>query len=528
MIGSISKVRPCAHSHYYKYCSARNPSDLARVDRNYKKDLQNGKFDFDLSNLTSMSDFFNGSKDILEFKQNTGKITNIYRAFNGCTNIKEIELKNTALIGQCSQSFYYCHNVEKIKINDEYGMGKVTLLHYFAERCWKLKEFTGQYFENCTSGNNVFGECTSLTKFDCGLPALQQTNNAMSFFYGCPLTEIKFPIDEDGVCIYKSHKEQAVIDGVPQYEYLTLPKLSNAPVMFSGCRLDKPTTLSILNSLKTYTSGSHLLTIGIHQDLLFDKDINTALKKVCLNYVTNPEMYGVEFTEEVTNDKKWTLTIGWNGTYTENATPQPAYNNLDVELPDGYQLCNYLEDDGTQWIETNYVPGNETGLYVVAKQTTYNDGYPMGSGSDTKGICAPKVLTNSVSGFCFSGYLSNATRNVFNNRYYYGFTNWLNSRKGEWRIGPYYSSGAVNNLSFTPTNSIHIFRSNMSGLSGWGSRLWKGRVYRAKISEGTEIIRDFVPCLNPSGKPCMYDIINGTEYINQGTGADFAYELYEA
>lgn len=526
MIGSISKVRPCAHSHYYKYCGAKNSSDLATVAKNYKNDLRNGKFDFDLSNLINMANFFNGSNEILEFKQNTGKVTNISYAFNGCKNIKEIELKNTALNGRvCDQAFYYCNNVEKIKINDDYGMGKVTILHYFAERCWKLKEFTGQYFENCTTGNNVFGECIALTKFDCGLPALQTTNSAMSFFGGCPLTEIKFPIDEDGICIYKSHKQQAVIDGVPQYEYLTLPNLSNGPTMFSGCRLDKPTTLSILNSLKTYTSGSHLLSIGIHRDLLFDKDINTALKKVSLNYATNPELYGIEFTEDVTTDKKWQLTIGWNGTYTENVVTQPKYNNSDVELPDGYQLCNYLEDDGTQWIETNYVPDNETGLYVVAKQITYSDGYPMGSGYDAKGICAPRVLTNSSSAFCFNGLLSNGTRDIFANRYYYGFTNWLNSRKGEWRIGPYYISGAVNNLSFTPTNSIHLFKSNMNGFSG--TRLWKGRIYRAKISEGTEIVRDFVPCLNPSGKPCMYDIINGVEYINQGTEADFTYELYE-
>lgn len=331
MIGSISKVRPCAHSHYYKYCNAKNSSDLARVDRNYKKDLRDGKFDFDLSNLTNMSNFFEGSGDILEFKQNTGKVTNITKAFNSCTNIKEIELKNTALNGQvCTQAFYYCHKVEKIKINDEYGMGKVTQLNYFAERCWKLKEFTGQYFEKCIYGSNVFGECWSMSKFDCGLPALQQTNNAMSFFHGCPLTEIKFPIDEDGVCIYKSRKEQAVVDGVPQYEYLTLPKLSTAPVMFNGCRLDKPTTLSILNSLKTYTSGTHLLTIGIHKDHRYDPDVNIALKRCQNSYITPIEEYGATLPETITTDKGWTLTVQWNGTATENAYPEPTLKSYDI------------------------------------------------------------------------------------------------------------------------------------------------------------------------------------------------------
>ena len=55
---------------------------------------------------------------------------------------------------------------------------------------------------------------------------------------------------------------------------------------------------------------------------------------------------------------------------------------------------------------------------------------------------------------------------------------------------------------------------------------YTGYIYRAKISQGTEIVRDFVPCLDTDGKPCMRDVINGVDYYNQGTGADFEYELY--
>ena len=244
---------------------------------------------------------------------------------------KEIELKNTSLSGQvCMQSFYYCNNVEKITINDEFSMGKVTQLNYFAERCWKLKEFTGQYFEKCIYGSNVFGENWELKKFDCGLPALQQTNNAMSFFSGCPLEEIKFPIDEDGVCIYKSKKQQAIIDGEPQYEYLTLPKLTTGPVMFDRCKLNKPTLLSILNSLRTFTSGSHLLTLGIHIDHKYDPEVNIALKKCQNSYVTPIEEYGASLPEEITINKNWTLTVQWKGTKTENAYPEPNLKSYDI------------------------------------------------------------------------------------------------------------------------------------------------------------------------------------------------------
>ena len=49
------------------------------------------------------------------------------------------------------------------------------------------------------------------------------------------------------------------------------------------------------------------------------------------------------------------------------------------------------------------------------------------------------------------------------------------------------------------------------------------RIYRAKISEGTEIVRDFVPALDIRlQKPCMYDLINNVAYYNDGDG-EFIY-----
>ena len=54
-----------------------------------------------------------------------------------------------------------------------------------------------------------------------------------------------------------------------------------------------------------------------------------------------------------------------------------------------------------------------------------------------------------------------------------------------------------------------------------------GKIFRIKISEGDEIIRDYVPCLDSNGVPVMYDVINGITLYKQGTGEDFGYKLYE-
>lgn len=57
-----------------------------------------------------------------------------------------------------------------------------------------------------------------------------------------------------------------------------------------------------------------------------------------------------------------------------------------------------------------------------------------------------------------------------------------------------------------------------------------GRIYSAKISEGTEIVRNFIPCLDDTGTPCMYDTVSHTAFYNQGAsaeegGKDFLYKL---
>lgn len=139
------------------------------------------------------------------------------------------------------------------------------------------------------------------------------------------LTELKYPVDENGVCIYnKGAGKQAIINGIPQYKYNTFPNLSQGTEMFSICRLDKKSTISILESLPTYTSGSHPITIGIHVDHKYDPEVNVALKKCQNSYITPIEELGATLPEEITTDKGWTIAVQWNGTATDNAYPAPT------------------------------------------------------------------------------------------------------------------------------------------------------------------------------------------------------------
>ena len=79
-----------------------------------------------------------------------------------------------------------------------------------------------------------------------------------------------------------------------------LPSLSTGGVAFENCKLDKPSTLKILNSIPSYTSGNHPLGIGVHIDHQNDEEVWAA--------ISNAEAKG------------WTVTVQWNGKPTSGVT----------------------------------------------------------------------------------------------------------------------------------------------------------------------------------------------------------------
>jgi hypothetical protein len=101
-----------------------------------------------------------------------------------------------------------------------------------------------------------------------------------------------------------------------------LPSLESGNGMFNNSKLDKASALRVLNSIPTHTTGSHLLTIGIHIDHQQEEEV--------LDAIANAETKG------------WTLTVQWNGTPTAQTTTTyglrkpPIYAKVDErELPDG-------------------------------------------------------------------------------------------------------------------------------------------------------------------------------------------------
>lgn len=214
--------------------------------------------------------------------------------------------------------------------------------------------------------------------------------------------------------------------------------------------------------------------------------------------------------------------------YNQSGGEEFAYC-VEHQLPSDFIKLKYLESTGTQYIKTGYIPTNNTGLYVDAYCVVDNgtngvqSSLPMAI-RQTNGntyVSAPRLgKTNSYQ----TGYGWNSFTSVggYGDSRYEGYLNWLNNKKYNVK-SPLYAEkvGNLANLSFTPSFDLCMFGNHNYDGKYVGSGY---RIYRAKISEGSEIVRDYVPAYDQKKyKPCMYDLINNIAYYNDGEG-EFKYD----
>ena len=141
--------------------------------------------------------------------------------------------------------------------------------------------------------------------------------------------------------------------------------------------------------------------------------------------------------------------------------------------------------------------------------------------ADNTYFAAPRVTT--FWSVCYGWNNAPDLGGTYNTKYE-GWMNWLNSKK-VLVASPLFADKTANittSLSFTPTEDLYLFYTNpVYDKFAIGNSSW--RIYRAKISEGDQIVRDFVPAFDQVKlKPCMYDLINNVAYYNDGEG-EFLY-----
>lgn len=185
-----------------------------------------------------------------------------------------------------------------------------------------------------------------------------------------------------------------------------------------------------------------------------------------------------------------------------------------------YTKLEYIESDGTQYIDTGVIPNSDTGISVTYSDDysgTY-DQYMIGCRNDSGDTRWCIGRSNAAGTYRGYGDFVDGTRNNVSS----GIVelNYLNDKKFKILSNDntlLMEQNLSSSLSFTPINDIRLFGSK--GTTG-SYTTYSGRFKSIRISQGSYIIKNLVPCKNNNNIAGMYDTINKV-FISSSSNSNF-------
>lgn len=216
------------------------------------------------------------------------------------------------------------------------------------------------------------------------------------------------------------------------------------------------------------------------------------------------------------------FAIGEDDLFVRNIGRTKFFKQTTRKVPRGFQEVEYLESDGNQYIDTEVLGNGEFDVDYMYYQTQ----------DQSNAIFAG---TRSASQHLNFGQRSNGSTGAFSMAYLGEYWQAISSPaiNTNVRVQISYKNGSqtgtlngtvMTSKSLTGTEatnlSIYIFKRNHYSTDNVTGLV--GRIYYFKLWNNGALVRDFVPYLDASGRPCMWDKVEGKPYYNLGTG-EFSY-----
>ena len=173
-----------------------------------------------------------------------------------------------------------------------------------------------------------------------------------------------------------------------------------------------------------------------------------------------------------------------------------------VSLPAGYTKIEYLESDGNSYIDTRFVPNQDTRVKMSILASglsgeTYAYGARNSAGSNAF-LCAlePTVITFGYA-IQYRTY-----EGVIDGRYDIDQNKNIMTVNGTEISGNYVES-------FSSESNLTLFGRNTAGSV---EKLSAIKLYSCKIYDNGTLVRDFIPAMNASGEAGLYDLKNDVWY----------------
>lgn len=180
-----------------------------------------------------------------------------------------------------------------------------------------------------------------------------------------------------------------------------------------------------------------------------------------------------------------------------------------MALPSGYTKLDYIESSGTQYIDTGFIPNQDSAVHIVCQPTV---------ASGWQGIFGARSATN-VGEFGVDIPAGTTLRSVYGTGNVTTTVSTVATKLDIYKNKNVCTiNGAVltnSTETFSSGYPIWIFDKNTAG-SKWNPCSMK--LYSCKVYDNGTLVRDFIPCKNASGTIGLWDNVNSVFYANAGTG----------
>ena len=207
--------------------------------------------------------------------------------------------------------------------------------------------------------------------------------------------------------------------------------------------------------------------------------------------------------------KSFNASYGDNTTMTVNAISYYAYYSPTPKpepiLPSGYTELESIEGTGTQYIDTGVSPTKSTKFQFAITMKALTGDVIIGD------------MTNDNNDYRIFNYQGAVYWDMGSSRIIAAANSLPVGERAEFEVGNNYvkkngimlvSGYALTALSIPQT--IHVF--------GTGQGTCKAVIEYLTIWESDTIVRDYIPCKNPSNEIGLYDLVTKEFYGNAGTG----------
>ena len=189
-------------------------------------------------------------------------------------------------------------------------------------------------------------------------------------------------------------------------------------------------------------------------------------------------------------------------------------------LPARYTPLTYIESTGTQYVDTEFYPDQDTRIVMDVHAT---------SGASSSWVFGGRTSNASATMGVF-WYTNNSAWNAdYNgNTQRYAFSTSLGALT---RLKIDYNKNILTINDLTKTFVAATFQSSgplallAVNTAGTISGQISAKLYSCQIYDNGTLVRDYEPCVNPDGEIGLYDKANKKFYGNAGTGVFIGSEV---